>query len=133
MILLYSVNIFFKEYSHKQTYEAFINKCPQFEKEVLQNFWYGNIRELKNYLLNKIFDINTSNTFYVDEIDSQQSFLNQLEYEKRSLDVIMKNYEAKIFESLYKKYPSTRKLAKRLGISHTAVANKLKEYVIKLN
>ncbi|CAM3437316.1 sigma 54-interacting transcriptional regulator [Paraphotobacterium marinum] len=124
---------FFKEYSHKQTYEAFINKYPQFEKEVLQNFWYGNIRELKNYLLNKIFDVNTSNTFYVDEIDSQQSLLNQLEYEKRSLDVIMKNYEAKIFESLYKNYPSTRKLAKRLGISHTAVANKLKEYVIKLN
>ena len=99
----------------------------------MQNFWYGNIRELKNYLLNKIFDVNTSNTFYVDEIDSQQSLLNQLEYEKRSLDVIMKNYEAKIFESLYKNYPSTRKLAKRLGISHTAVANKLKEYVIKLN
>ena len=47
-------------------------------------------------------------------------FLNQLEYEKRSLDVIMKNYEAKIFESLYKKYPSTRKLAKRLGISHSS-------------
>ena len=64
---------FFKEYSRKQTYDAFINKYPQFEREVLQNFWYGNIK-LKNYLLNKIFDINTSNTFYVDEIDSQQSF-----------------------------------------------------------
>ncbi|MDN6834331.1 MAG: hypothetical protein L0L75_11390, partial [Enterobacterales bacterium] len=25
-------------------------------------------------------------------------------------------------------YPSTRKLAKRLGVSHTAIANKLREY-----
>ena len=124
---------FFKQYYNKQTYETFIKKYPQFEKEVLQNFWYGNIRELKNYLLNKIFEGNTHNTFYADETESQQSFLTQLEYEKKNLDVIMKNYEAKIFESLYKKYPSTRKLAKRLGISHTAVANKLKEYVIKLN
>jgi transcriptional regulator of aroF, aroG, tyrA and aromatic amino acid transport len=25
-------------------------------------------------------------------------------------------------------YPSTRKLAKRLGVSHTAIVNKLREY-----
>lgn len=29
---------------------------------------------------------------------------------------------------LYRSYPSTRKLAKRLGVSHTAIANKLREY-----
>ena len=29
---------------------------------------------------------------------------------------------------LYRHYPSTRKLAKRLNVSHTAIANKLREY-----
>jgi len=31
---------------------------------------------------------------------------------------------------LYPLYPSSRQLAKRLGISHTAVANKLRDYGI---
>jgi transcriptional regulator of aroF, aroG, tyrA and aromatic amino acid transport len=45
-----------------------------------------------------------------------------------SLDEIMKRYESGILSNLYSSYPSTRKLAKRLGVSHTAVANKLREY-----
>ena len=40
----------------------------------------------------------------------------------------MKRYESGILSNLYRSYPSTRKLAKRLGVSHTAVANKLREY-----
>jgi len=45
-----------------------------------------------------------------------------------SLDEIMKRYESGILANLYKTYPSTRKLATRLGVSHTAIANKLREY-----
>ena len=33
-----------------------------------------------------------------------------------------------VLTQLYRNYPSTRKLAKRLGVSHTAIANKLREY-----
>jgi len=33
-----------------------------------------------------------------------------------------------VLTRLYRTYPSTRKLAKRLGVSHTAIANKLREY-----
>ncbi len=47
-----------------------------------------------------------------------------------SLDDIMKRYESGILANLYRSYPSTRKLAKRLSVSHTAVANKLREYSI---
>ena len=39
-------------------------------------------------------------------------------------------YEAQVLCVFYAKYPSTRKLAQRLGISHTAIANKLKLYGI---
>ena len=45
-----------------------------------------------------------------------------------SLDEMTKRFEASILRRLYRDYPSTRKLAKRLGISHTVIANKLREY-----
>ena len=45
-----------------------------------------------------------------------------------SLDDISKRFERSVLTRLYRSYPSTRKLAKRLGVSHTAIANKLREY-----
>ena len=43
---------------------------------------------------------------------------------------MMNQYEAELLTRFYAEYPSTRKLAQRLGISHTAVANKLRQYGI---
>jgi transcriptional regulator of aroF, aroG, tyrA and aromatic amino acid transport len=42
----------------------------------------------------------------------------------------MKAYEAQIIQTLYLSFPSSRKLAKRLGVSHTSIANKLRDYEI---
>lgn len=42
----------------------------------------------------------------------------------------MKRFESRLLERLYPAFPSTRQLAKRLGVSHTAIANKLREYGI---
>ncbi|PKH98384.1 hypothetical protein CXF78_19000, partial [Shewanella sp. 11B5] len=41
-----------------------------------------------------------------------------------------KEYEASLLRRLYPAYPSTRQLAKKLGVSHTAIANKLRDYSI---
>ncbi|MDO1920650.1 transcriptional regulator TyrR, partial [Escherichia coli] len=43
-------------------------------------------------------------------------------------DEITSRFERSVLTQLYMNYPSTRKLAKRLGVSHTAIANKLREY-----
>ena len=48
----------------------------------------------------------------------------------KTLDEIMGQYEASVLRAFYAQYPSTRKLAQRLGVSHTAIANKLKQYGI---
>ncbi|MDU4093293.1 MAG: transcriptional regulator TyrR, partial [Pantoea sp.] len=45
-----------------------------------------------------------------------------------SLDEITSRFERSVLTRLYLSYPSTRKLARRLGVSHTAIANKLREY-----
>ena len=49
---------------------------------------------------------------------------------KGTLDGAVKNFEADLLRKLYPAYPSTRLLAKKLGLSHTAIANKLREYDI---
>ncbi|PPS59268.1 hypothetical protein CRX72_18345 [Pantoea sp. BRM17] len=41
---------------------------------------------------------------------------------------IAESVTSSVLTRLYLSYPSTRKLAKRLGVSHTAIANKLREY-----
>lgn len=47
-----------------------------------------------------------------------------------TLEQAMKQYEANLLRRLYPAYPSTRQLAKKLGVSHTAIANKLRDYGI---
>ncbi|URH92974.1 hypothetical protein M8853_01430 [Pasteurella multocida] len=42
----------------------------------------------------------------------------------------MSKFEATVLRKFYEQYPSTRKLAARLGVSHTAIANKLRQYGI---
>ncbi len=47
-----------------------------------------------------------------------------------TLDEAVKRFEASLLRKLFPAYPSSRQLAKKLGLSHTAVANKLREYGI---
>jgi transcriptional regulator of aroF, aroG, tyrA and aromatic amino acid transport len=47
-----------------------------------------------------------------------------------SLSQRMKHHEKQILTSLFPLYPSSRLLAKKLRVSHTSIANKLKEYGI---
>jgi transcriptional regulator of aroF, aroG, tyrA and aromatic amino acid transport len=47
-----------------------------------------------------------------------------------SLDEEVKKFEKDLLQRLYPFYPSTRQLAKKLGLSHTAIANKLRDYGI---
>ena len=53
-----------------------------------------------------------------------------LTLEQASLDELLNQFESSLLRKFYAEYPSTRKLAQRLGISHTAVANKLRQYGI---
>ena len=46
------------------------------------------------------------------------------------LDHIVGRFEKAVLEQLYSEHPSSRLLGKRLGVSHTTIANKLREYDI---
>ncbi|EPS5445033.1 transcriptional regulator TyrR, partial [Serratia marcescens] len=92
--------------------------------------WPGNVRQLKNAIYRAL----TQTEGY--ELRPQDIVLPEFEVEMSlgdevldgSLDDISKRFERSVLTRLYRTYPSTRKLAKRLGVSHTAIANKLREY-----
>lgn len=100
--------------------------------QALQGYhWPGNLRELYNAMYRacslaveslKVEDLNLP-----DEIPTEFS---TAELENGSLEELVNRFEARLLRKFYAEYPSTRKLAQRLGISHTAVANKLRVYGI---
>ncbi|MGF1698891.1 transcriptional regulator TyrR [Photobacterium makurazakiensis] len=109
---------------------------PGISSEVAQYLsqysWPGNIRQLRNVLFRAMTQLEGPE-ICVDDVqlpENESTTVISEETLDGSLDEIMKRYESGILNSLYRSYPSTRKLAKRLGVSHTAVANKLREYSI---
>lgn len=100
-------------------------------QQLIQYTWPGNERQLRNTLYRALTLI-SNNRLSVDDIslpqvDNHMQLNDNLD---GSLDEIMKRYESSVLAHFYQDFPSTRKLAKRLGVSHTAIANKLREYRI---
>lgn len=94
--------------------------------------WPGNIRQLENVLTRAASllegdEIETSH-LALPAYTREHGYLEQ-EFEG-TLDAAVKKFEADLLRKLYPAYPSTRQLAKKLGLSHTAIANKLREYDI---
>lgn len=109
---------------------------PRYDQAFLQyliNYpWAGNVRELYNALYRACTLAENQQLSIIGlsllENDIQSMDIEQ--FGEETLEQIMGNFEAAILRKFYEKYPSTRKLANRLGISHTAVANKLRQYHI---
>ena len=125
-------HIFVNEYANKQGIIP-----PTIDDNVIDNLtrysWPGNVRQLKNILYSALAQLTSPRLTVKDivlptPITSQLSWVNNIE--NKTLDEITKQFEKEILLKLYDQYPSSRKLAKRLGVSHTAIANKLRDYGI---
>jgi len=94
--------------------------------------WPGNVRQLEN-VLTRATSLLEGDEIEVSHLQlpaytREHGYLDQ-EFEG-TLDDAVKTFEADLLRKLYPAYPSTRQLAKKLGLSHTAIANKLREYDI---
>ena len=94
--------------------------------------WPGNVRQLEN-VLTRAASLLEGDEIEVSHLElpaytREHGYLEQ-EFEG-TLDAAVKSFEADLLRKLYPAYPSTRQLAKKLGLSHTAIANKLREYDI---
>ena len=94
--------------------------------------WPGNVRQLENVLIRAVSlldgEVIETDSLQLPAYTREHGYLEQ-EFEG-TLDGAVKEFEADLLRKLYPAYPSTRQLAKKLGLSHTAIANKLREYGI---
>lgn len=105
------------------------DKCREF----IEHYpWPGNIRQLEN-VLTRAASLLEGNEIEISHLQlpiytREYGYLEQ-DFEG-TLDAAVKVFEADVLRKLYPAYPSTRQLANKLGLSHTAIANKLREYNI---
>ena len=94
--------------------------------------WPGNVRQLQNALYRALTLLEgneiTKSHIHLPSCSTTVSYID--ENFDGTLDEEVKKFEKDLLRKLYPSYPSTRQLAKKLGLSHTAIANKLREYGI---
>ncbi len=92
--------------------------------------WPGNIRQLENVLFQAV-SLCEGGWVKVEHIRLPDYGVRQPLGDfslEGGLDEIVGRFERAVLERLYSEHPSSRLLGKRLGVSHTTIANKLKEY-----
>jgi len=94
--------------------------------------WPGNVRQLENTLFQAVSlcegGVIEPKHIRLPDYSAAQP-LGEFSLDG-NLDAIVGRFEKAVLESLYAEHPSSRLLGKRLGVSHTTIANKLREYGI---
>ncbi|EWH09070.1 transcriptional regulatory protein tyrR [Catenovulum agarivorans DS-2] len=97
--------------------------------------WPANANQLYNALYQAVVlsgrqPLLVSHIRVDDDKQQDDDLLSVQDYLDNGLDEAVKQFESTLLRKLYPYYPSTRQLANKLGLSHTAIANKLREYGI---
>ncbi|GAA1213535.1 hypothetical protein GCM10009664_75680 [Kitasatospora gansuensis] len=105
---------------------------PAALEKITRYDWPGNVRQLENVLFQAVSlcEEKTIQPVHLRLPHSEASSeLAGIPLEG-SLSDMLGEVERNILSTLYQQYPSSRQLGKRLGVSHTTIANKLKRYGI---
>ncbi|TLU64779.1 AAA family ATPase [Thalassotalea litorea] len=116
------------------------------QRKIVNYAWPGNVRQLQNTLFRAValaesgnlvsleLDQESAKVQACDDAGTEQSVIVE-QFAQQSGDIshatlseAHHDFEKEIFQRLLPLYPSTRKLAKRLGVSHNTVALKLRQY-----
>ncbi|GLU41909.1 MULTISPECIES: sigma-54-dependent phenylalanine hydroxylase transcriptional regulator PhhR [Pseudomonas] len=104
--------------------------APQAMDRLGRYHWPGNVRQLENVLFQAV-SLCEGGTIKVEHIRlpdyGAPHPLGDFSLEG-GLDAIVGRFERAVLERLYREHPSSRLLGKRLGVSHTTIANKLRQH-----
>lgn len=113
--------------------------CPKFSQAAIilleRSQWPGNIRQLQNVIFRTLALCDHKHIeaedicFTASSSEDDSEVFN--EESIASLDYAMDKFEKSLLIKLYQHYPSTRKLAQRLTVSHAKISRKLKKYKIQ--
>ncbi len=105
--------------------------------KLIQYSWPGNIRQLQNLLFRVVAladsrEINEQQLRFDDEpSNDQQVYFDYKSDQVGNWEQAQQQFEQQLLADLLPLYPSTRKLAERLQVSHNKIAMKLRRYKIK--
>ncbi len=95
---------------------------------ITQQKWPGNVRELRNYIEKRLV---TSNSNEIDLEGDEEGYGNIMNLESKEL--LLNDYIEKLEKEyiirMFRKYPSSIKLAEKLGISQSTANRKIRKYV----
>ncbi|MGW6235080.1 TyrR/PhhR family helix-turn-helix DNA-binding protein, partial [Peribacillus butanolivorans] len=94
-----------------------------------QQEWPGNVRELRNFIEKVIV---TTESKEID-LEIVEDIINGESSKKDKQDMTLNEYlesvEKEFIVQLFKKYPSSIKLSKKLGISQSTANRKIQKYI----
>ena len=99
---------------------------------LLTNPWPGNVRQLQNVIF-RAATMSEAAVIDVDDLELAGAAAGAQPSTSATvgtLDEAVAAYEKALLQQLYPLFPSTRKLAERLGASHSAIAQRLRKYGI---
>lgn len=104
--------------------------APAAMDKLSQYHWPGNVRQLENVLFQAVSlcegGVVKSEHIRLPDYGVRQP-LGEFSLDG-DLSQIVGRFEKAVLESLMAEFPSSRALGKRLGVSHTTIANKLRDY-----
>lgn len=121
------------------------------QAQLLTYTWPGNVRELENQLLSALMRLDEESVLYPhhlrlpgleQQVDSaaeaqDSAMLPWFELADSAqgggYDAAVAAFERALLSRLYPLYPSSRKLARYLGVSHSLVARKLRQFALGRN
>lgn len=108
---------------------------PELLKKIEDSDWPGNVRQLQNSIFRAVALTESSTIEHLDDAFLQAKSKDVVDTgssrtDVESLEQAMSAYEESILRALYSEYPSTRKLAQRLKVSHAKIARKIAKYQI---
>lgn len=99
---------------------------------MLTNPWVGNVRQLQNVVFRAV-TMGEGTLINVDELELARVAMPQApdgEGAVTTLEAAVAEFEKRLLQRLYREFPSSRRLARRLGTSHSAIASRLRRYGI---